>query len=228
MYSTPTVGTKIMDEHLRQVKDLLSTKYSSYERPDGLEYVLKAATYYDALALSDIDKWLNKYLNGYKNRKSVTQGNPTNTCDDDINDTIINAIRSNINMNTINEASKLLKRSQMAIGNLLEEYLAEELAIYGWYMAWGETVKSTDLVSNKNERLQVKNRNNTENSSSSQVRNGTDIIKWHRLNASNGTKYWSQLVDITGCNSLSEENFKLFIKRVVINNNKVLFIPECL
>ncbi|EGQ7835353.1 DNA topoisomerase IV subunit B [Vibrio vulnificus] len=228
MYSTPTVGTKIMDEHLRQVKDLLSTKYSSYERPDGLEYVLKAATYYDALALSDIDKWLNKYLNGYKNRKSVTQGNPTNTCDDDINDTIINAIRSDINMNTINEASKLLKRSQMAIGNLLEEYLAEELAIHGWYMAWGETVKSTDLVSNKNERLQVKNRNNTENSSSSQVRNGTDIIKWHRLNASNGTKYWSQLIDITGCNSLSEENFKLFIKRVVINNNKVLFIPECL
>uniref|UniRef100_UPI003F5842B3 SinI family restriction endonuclease n=1 Tax=Vibrio cholerae TaxID=666 RepID=UPI003F5842B3 len=74
----------------------------------------------------------------------------------------------------------------------------------------------------------MKNRNNTENSSSSQVRNGTDIIKWHRLNASNGTKYWSQLVDITGCKSLSEENFKLFIKQVVIKNNKVLFIPDFL
>ncbi|ENM3908799.1 DNA topoisomerase IV subunit B, partial [Vibrio cholerae] len=204
MYSKPTIRTKIMDEHLIRVENLLSTKYSSYERPTGLEYVLKAAKHYDALKLNDIDKWLNKYLNGYKNRKSVTQGNPTNTYDDDINDTIINAIRSDINMNTINEASKLLKRSQMAIGNLLEEYLAEELAVHGWYMAWGETVKSTDLVSNKNERLQIKNRNNTENSSSSQVRNGTDIIKWHRLNASNGTKYWSQLVDITGCNSLSE------------------------
>ncbi len=228
MYSKPTVETKIMDEHSRRVEDLLSTKYSSYDRPDGLEYVLGAAKYYDALALSDIDKWLNKYLNGYKNRKSVTQGNPTNTYDDDINDIIINAIRTDINMNTINEASKLLKRSQMAIGNLLEEYLAEELATHGWYMAWGETVKNTDLVSNKNERLQIKNRNSTENSSSSQVRNGTDIIKWHRLNANNGTKYWSQLVDITGCNSLSEEKFKLFIKRVVKNNKKVLFIPEFL
>ncbi|ENK2293181.1 DNA topoisomerase IV subunit B [Vibrio parahaemolyticus] len=228
MYSKPTVETKIMDEHLRLVEDLLSTKYSSYDRPDGLEYVLKAAQYYDALALSDIDKWLNKYLNGYKNRKSVTQGNPTNTYDDDINDTIINAIRSDINMNTINEASKLLKRSQMAIGNLLEEYLAEELATHGWYMAWGETVKSTDLVSNKNERLQVKNRNNTENSSSSQVRNGTDIIKWHRLNANNGAKYWDSLVELTRCRTLSEERFKSFIERVVKNNNEVLFIPSCL
>lgn len=92
----------------------------------------------------------------------------------------------------------------------------------------GETVKSTDLVSNKNERLQVKNRNNTENSSSSQVRNGTDIIKWHRLNANNGTKYWDSLVELTRCRTLSEERFKSFIERVVKNNNKVLFIPSCL
>ncbi|MCK8075294.1 SinI family restriction endonuclease [Vibrio sp. 1CM2L] len=217
-----------MDEHFAQVEKLLDTKYSDYCIPNGLEYVLEAAKYYDGLTISNIDQWLKKYLNGYKNRKSVTHGNPTNTYDDDINDTIINEIRSDIDMKTINEASKLLKRSQMAIGNLLEEYLAEELASHGWYMAWGETVRSTDLVSIDNERLQVKNRNNTENSSSSQVRNGTDIIKWHRLNANNGTKYWPSLVKLTGCQTLSEERFKSFIKQVVQNNNKVLFIPSSL
>ncbi|WP_228481528.1 SinI family restriction endonuclease [Vibrio fluminensis] len=217
-----------MDEYLKIVLELKKTTYSDYETPKGLEFILKAARHYDNLKINDIDKWLGKYLNGYKNRKSVTHGKPTNTFDDDINDTIIRAINPNIDMNRINEASKLLKRSQMAIGNLLEEYLAKELCNHGWYMAWGETVKSTDLVSNNNERLQIKNRNNTENSSSSQVRNNTDIIKWHRLNANNGDKYWSSLANLTGCNSLSEEGFKAFINQVVTNNSKVLFIPDSL
>ncbi len=228
IYKKLNTENEVMDEHLKKVSILLDTKYSNYERPDGLEYVLQAAKHYDGLTLDNIDKWLEKYLNGYKNRKSVTHGNPTKTYDDSINDVIINTIRADIDMKTINEASKLLKRSQMAIGNLLEEFLSEELASYGWYMAWGETVKSTDLVSNQNERLQVKNRNNTENSSSSQVRNGTEIIKWHRLNAKNGTKYWSALVELTECEALSEENFKRFIEQVVSRNKKVLYIPQCL
>jgi transcriptional regulator with XRE-family HTH domain len=68
-----------------------------------------------------------------------------------------------------------------------EEYLAEKLLPYGWYCCWGETMKSVDFCTQNGDLLQVKNRSNSENSSSNKIRQGTAIIKWHRINASNGS-----------------------------------------
>ncbi|AHN23121.1 SinI family restriction endonuclease [Lysinibacillus varians] len=69
-------------------------------------------------------------------------------------------------------------------GAILEEYLAEVLEPYGWIWCAGSTFRAIDFCyfGEKNILLQVKNKYNTENSSSSAIRNGTEIKKWQRLN----------------------------------------------
>lgn len=69
------------------------------------------------------------------------------------------------------------------VGELLEMYLAEKIEAIGWVWCSGNFVKAVDFLKweNGNWRLlQIKNRDNTENSSSSQIRNGTNIEKWFR------------------------------------------------
>lgn len=70
-------------------------------------------------------------------------------------------------------------------GNILEEYLASVLEPIGWYRCNGAIYRAVDFCYLHHEQailLQVKNKYNTENSSSSAIRNGTKIIKWNRLN----------------------------------------------
>lgn len=69
-------------------------------------------------------------------------------------------------------------------GVILEEYLAEVLEPYGWIWCAGATFRAIDFCYLGDEiiLLQVKNKYNTENSSSSAIRNGTEIKKWQRLN----------------------------------------------
>ena len=44
--------------------------------------------------------------------------------------------------------------------------------------------------------FQFKNRSNTENSSSSTVRQGTTIQEWHRIHAQTGATHWNDLNQI--------------------------------
>lgn len=74
-------------------------------------------------------------------------------------------------------------------GAILEEYLSIILEPIGWIWCSGSVFRAIDFClldydDNKNNSvmLQVKNKYNTENSSSSAIRNGTKIIKWNRLN----------------------------------------------
>jgi hypothetical protein len=112
------------------------------------------------------------------------------------------------------------------LGLLLEEYLAEKLLPYGWYCCWGETLKSVDFCTQNGDLLQVKNRSNSENSSSNKIREGTSIIKWHRINASNGTCYWDVLNERVGCTELSEQDFSSFVKRTITENPAAVYIEE--
>lgn len=70
------------------------------------------------------------------------------------------------------------------IGELLERYIADELEEMGWIWCSGSLVRAVDFVHLSNDgkwtMLQVKNRDNSENSSSSAIRKGTDILKWFR------------------------------------------------
>lgn len=83
------------------------------------------------------------------------------------------------------QAHNLFMSAENIQGNLLEEYISVSARPYGWIWCAGNTLRAIDFCSSDGAvLLQVKNKSNTENSSSSNIRQGTTILKWYRL----GTK----------------------------------------
>ena len=109
----------------------------------------------------------------------------------------------------------LAMAAENVIGSLLEKYIASEMEHYGWTWCAGEIVRAVDFLKKTDTGfvpLQVKNRSNSENSSSAAVRNGTDIIKWHRLDARTGKTHWDRFPEPELIGVLTEENFQSYIK----------------
>ncbi len=124
-------------------------------------------------------------------------------------------------------AHRLGMSAENILGLLLEEFLFTKLSPFGWAMAWGETIKSVDFCNAEGFLLQVKNRSNSENSSSSKIRSGKPIEKWFRINATNGKCQWDELNAIVGAHSgleLNEKTFQQFIKEVLEKNPEALAI----
>lgn len=106
------------------------------------------------------------------------------------------------------------------VGNYLERYVANNIEPLGWAWCSGELVKATDFIKKSSagwDLLQIKNRNNSENSSSSAIRDGTTIQKWYRSNSQSGNTRWDKFPDQIGCNQLSEEGFLIFTKEIIEN-----------
>ena len=111
--------------------------------------------------------------------------------------------------------------SENAVGTLLERYLDSELRKSGWAWCCGNFVKAIDFIKYENGvwyELQIKNRSNTENSSSSKIREGTSIHKWYRTEASTGETMWNQLPEIMKNNNLSEDGFQAFVEKYLEDN----------
>ena len=119
----------------------------------------------------------------------------------------------------IPNASKAHRDSMGAenlIGNLLELYLAQKMVPLGWIWCAGETVKKTDFIKPVRGEgyieLQVKNRDNSENSSSSSVRDGTNILKWFRSYSKKPETNWNNFPDQSVKSVVSEQDFHKFIR----------------
>lgn len=102
------------------------------------------------------------------------------------------------------------------IGHLLESYIASVAEKEGWIWCSGTTVKHIDFIKPLNnfenwQTLQIKNRDNSENSSSASVRDGTDIMKWFRTYSRTGKTNWENFPDTTLKGKLSEDNFKDYV-----------------
>lgn len=101
------------------------------------------------------------------------------------------------------------------IGWILESYIASEAEPLGWVWCSGSMIKAVDFIYPINREnwklLQVKNRSNSENSSSSQVREGTSIEKWFRVHARTGKTNWSTFPDQELRTKLSEEKFRDYL-----------------
>lgn len=104
------------------------------------------------------------------------------------------------------------------VGELLERYLASVMEPMGWIWCSGAMVRAVDFIKPPVQPggawrlLQVKNRDNSENSSSSAIRLGTDIEKWHRTFSKREGANWAAFPDSTLRASLSEEAFKVFVR----------------
>ena len=198
-------------------------------RDDGFLTIVKIA-YNNPSTLPDnikgdtpteiVNKWHQKYSHAYENRISIRKSNDSKTISDEIVNVII-AERlklSEKNVELIKQAHRLSMAAENILGLLLEDYLANELSRFGWVCCWGSCLKSIDFCNQNGDLLQVKNRSNTENSSSKRVRDGTKISKWFRINASNGRTQWEQLDTLIGTSNFTESKFVNFVRTVIRNN----------
>jgi hypothetical protein len=177
-------------------------------------------------------KWTDKFLNGYDNRPSRRTSNPIGTQHDPILDEIISARIENTteDLDAIKYGHRLSMSAENIAGSLLEEYIASELIDYGWHCCWGETMKSIDFCNENGTLLQVKNSDNSENSSSKTVRDRTAIQHWFRRFSRTGATNWpalNEMVDIENDNELlTEDSFKKFVREAVRNNPGSVFLEE--
>lgn len=117
----------------------------------------------------------------------------------------------------IKREHQLSMAAENMVGDLLERYLAHILEPIGWIWCSGALVRAVDFIQppplGKDEwrMLQVKNRDNSENSSSSAIRLGTKIEKWHRTFSRTGAANWLAFPDLIVREHLSEEGFRRFV-----------------
>lgn len=112
------------------------------------------------------------------------------------------------------------------VGELLERYIAvtSDDNGCGWVRAWGNVIKHVDFIKrdrNSWNRLQIKNRNNSENAASSSVRDGTDIQMWFRSNSRTGGTNWANFPDPNLGQHLSEEKFEEFVRGYLLGIREV-------
>jgi hypothetical protein len=192
-----------------------------YRNP-GLSPTLKANTP-EILAQS----WLKKYRDSYDNRISRRISQPPTTVADPIVNIIINARLTQLtadHLEQIKYAHRLSMSAENIQGLLLEEFLAEQLQDYGWYCCWGESVRHVDFCNIDGSLLQVKNRSNSENSSSSRVRINQPIEKWYRVDAKTGLYRWSYFNEKYATDRFSENNFVMFVQQVLTANPDALSV----
>lgn len=111
--------------------------------------------------------------------------------------------------------------SENAVGSLLERYLDSVLREKDWAWCCGNFVKAIDFIKFDNGvwfELQIKNRSNTENSSSSKIRKGTSIHKWYRTEAKSGETMWDKVPEPMQGLNLSEKGFKEFVEQYLKKN----------
>ena len=159
---------------------------------------------------------------GYFNRPSNRTSNQSRTVPDPLVLRLISNRISEISEEDekfIGIGHKLAMAAENIIGAILEEYIHNSLINFGWSACWGSCIKAVDFCSSDGKLLQVKNKSNTENSSSNKIRNSTDIVKWFRFNASNGNTKWDELNRLTtGENTMSEEDFRTFAVNLIREN----------
>lgn len=114
------------------------------------------------------------------------------------------------------QAHRIAMVAENIVGELLERYLDSALNDT-WIWCAGEVVKHVDFIRRSQhtegewDALQIKNRDNSENSSSSAIRRGTRITKWYRIKSRSGDTMWENFpIEIEEC-KLSEAAFQDFI-----------------
>ena len=172
-----------------------------------------------------LEKWIKGYISSTKNLPSSHIGNTKRTCSDPSLATIVKV------------ACNLFMSAENIQGELLEEYIARNIEGDDWIWCSGNTLRAVDFCKRDGSALlQIKNKDNTENSSSNAIRNGTKIKKWHRLKTITRNKIpipsyrWDKLNKIINkdldngaelCN-MSEEDYQDFLKEVVTDNPDII------
>ena len=196
--------------------------------------LVEGATYKDY-----IERWIHGYNEALINLPSSRTASPKSSCSDPAIKTIVQYV-TKVNGDEAKKQSNyhnLFMSAENIQGNLLEEYIAKVVRPYGWLWCNGNVLRAVDFCTvDGSALLQIKNKSNTENSSSSAIRTGTTIQKWYRL----GTKTrkgvplpdykWESLNAIINdhvsghaadCN-MTEESYNAFLRNVATRNPRII------
>lgn len=188
-----------------------------------------------------IEHWTSGYEIATNNPPSEREASPKNSCSDPALKLIVQAATgiSDEEAKIAERHHNLFMSAENIQGNLLEQYIAKKVHPYGFIWCNGNTIRAVDFINDDGSvLLQIKNKSNSENSSSSNIRKDTNIIKWYRLSTrkQNGhmlPKYhWDDLNDIINkhktkgselspCN-MSEEEYESFLFEVAKNNPNIV------
>lgn len=176
---------------------------------------------------STLEKLAKKHFSGY--RKSDVPTHPSTVPDPAVSN-VLSSTFGYTKEKT--EEIKLQHQQSMgaenSVGGLLERYIDSKLRDGHWYWCCGDFVRAIDFIHDDDGTwcaYQIKNRDNSENSSSSAIRNGTEIKKWFRSFSKNTAKSrelnyvnWSNLPKPLQGKGLSEEGFLAFIDGYIREN----------
>ena len=206
--------------------DSFVTVYSYlYDNPDSLSWRGNKPNLNSNEGLEELAR---RYFESYRRSDAPTL---PKTVPDEMVSVIMNAFYgySPEKCQEIKKEHQLSMIAENCVGNLLERYIDSRLRHSKWCWCCGEFVKAVDFIG-KNDNgqwiaLQIKNRNNSENSSSSAIRDGTKIQKWFRSFSTDTVKgrpsltNWENLPPLMQGYELSEENFRKFVVEYLSNAN---------
>lgn len=198
--------------------------------------LVDGATYRDYL-----ERWVRSYEEATLNLPSERLATPKTSCSDPAIKTIVQYVTKVNDDDAENQRNyhNLFMSAENIQGNLLEEYIASVIRPYGWLWCMGNVLRAVDFCTKDGSSLlQIKNKSNTENSSSSAIRTGTTIQKWYRLGTRTrqGVRIpdykWAGLNVIINSYAntsqtlppcdMSEESYQHFLKSVATKNPRII------
>ena len=188
-----------------------------------------------------LNRWVKNYLDAINNLPSKRTANPKSACTDPAIRVIVKATQGMTDAEALDgeKCHNLFMSAENIQGNLLEEYIASKVKLYGFLWCAGNVLHAIDFCNTSGTMLiQIKNKSNTENSSSSAIRTGTSIEKWYRLGTrtSGGVKVpdykWAglnALINNSKTNghglqpcAMSEDDYQAFLSRVASANHSLI------
>lgn len=194
MASYTIAGLEISADTLRSLYRQTKRSYSGVDWTD-LDYIFEVVLVHrdrfpginvqgTQSPASYIERWVKGYYDARSNPPSLRTANPKSACTDPAIRVIVQATQGLSNEEAENgeHNHNLFMSAENIQGNLLEEYIASKVHPYGFLWCDGNIVRAVDFCNTDGScMLQIKNKSNTENSSSSNIREGTSIEKWYRL-----------------------------------------------
>ena len=188
-----------------------------------------------------LERWVKGYYDAVHNLPSTRIATPKTACTDPAIRVIVQATQglSEQEAETGEVNHNLFMSAENIQGNLLEEYIALKTRAYGFLWCDGNVLRAVDFCNTTGSLLlQIKNKSNTENSSSSNIREGTTIEKWFRLGTSTrgGVRFpsyrWDRLNTLINQNrtegfnlpapTMNELDYQQFLNRIATLNPNLI------
>lgn len=215
-----TNAETIAREAMRQVNPALAEKYAGVVQfLAGHPEAASAMRGSSAPSIGSVD-YIRRQATSFSQSRDPRAPKPPETVPDEMVSVILVSYFgiAQADAERVKREHLLSMGAENMVGDLLERYLASIMEPKGWIWCSGAMVKAADFIKPPTTSsvgwrlLQVKNRDNSENSSSSAIRIGTNIEKWHRTFSKKVGSNWDAFPDATLRRDLSEDAFKKFVR----------------